>query len=296
MRARAAGLPRHGLRVHALGRHAGVPAARCASTTRARGSSVALNEIIATTGGSEAILFALHRLRRPGRRGARGRALLHELQRVRDHDGRPPRAAHAPRGEDGFHLPPREAWEHALTPPHAARPALQPEQPDRHRLHRATSSQMVARFCRDHGLFLVCDEVYREFVYDGRTAPSALSLDGLRGHRGRGRQPLQALQRLRHPAGLPRHAQPRGLRRRLRMAQGRLSPPGLAQIVAARRSTSSGPSTRGRGRGVPGAGATCSSRGSAPIPGVFLRKPEGAFYFVARLPVRRRARTSRAGC
>ena len=35
---------------------------------------------------------------------------------------------------------------------------------------------MVAGFCRDHGLFLVSDEVYREFVYDGQKAISALAI------------------------------------------------------------------------------------------------------------------------
>ena len=56
------------------------------------------------------------RLRRRGRRGAAGRALLHELQRLRDH-GRASASCPLPtRGEDGFHLPPRAVWESALTP------------------------------------------------------------------------------------------------------------------------------------------------------------------------------------
>src|SRR3989304_4997351 len=38
--------------------------------------------------------------------------------------------------------------------------------------------EAVAVFCREHGLFLVGDEVYREFVYDGRSATSILSLAG----------------------------------------------------------------------------------------------------------------------
>ena len=70
----------------------------------------------------------------------------------------------------------------------------------------------------------------------------------------------------------------------LRMAQGRLSPPGLAQLVALG-ATELGPDY------VPGMVREYESRrdvlfaGLSRIPGVFLRKPEGAFYFVARLPI-----------
>jgi aspartate aminotransferase len=68
------------------------------------------------------------------------------------------------------------------------------------------------------------------------------------------------------------------------MAQGRLSPPGLAQIIASAALelgpdyTESVVSEYQHRRDV-------LFRGLSEIPGVFLRKPEGAFYFVARLPV-----------
>ena len=62
--------------------------------------------------------------------------------------------------------------------------------------------EMVAEFCRDHGLFLISDEVYREFVYDGAGGDQRADAAGLRGPGGRGRQPVEALQRLRHPPRL----------------------------------------------------------------------------------------------
>jgi len=68
------------------------------------------------------------------------------------------------------------------------------------------------------------------------------------------------------------------------MAQGRLSPPGLAQFVAVG-ALDLGPeyivgvvSEYQRRRNV-------LYEGLRKLPGVFLTKPEGAFYFVARLPV-----------
>jgi len=69
-----------------------------------------------------------------------------------------------------------------------------------------------------------------------------------------------------------------------RMAQGRLSPPGLAQVIAPG-ALELGPDYY---RGVV---TEYEKRrdtlfdGLSKIPGVFLRKPEGAFYLVARLPI-----------
>jgi aspartate aminotransferase len=68
------------------------------------------------------------------------------------------------------------------------------------------------------------------------------------------------------------------------MAQGRLSPPGLAQLVALGASDLA----PGYARSVLHEYESRRDvlyRGLQEIPGLFLRKPEGAFYFVARLPV-----------
>jgi aspartate aminotransferase len=68
------------------------------------------------------------------------------------------------------------------------------------------------------------------------------------------------------------------------MAQGRLSPPGLAQFIAVGAESVSDDYTSDviaeyqRRRDVLFAGLTS-------IPGVYLQKPEGAFYCVAKLPV-----------
>ena len=152
-------------------------------------------------------------------------------------------------------------------------------------VYRRDEVEAVAAFCRDNGLFLVSDEVYRELAFDGATATSALDVPGTEELRDRRGQPVQALQRVRDPPGLPRHPKPRGggrracgwprgdCRPRAWPSSSRWAPP------------SSGPSYA---RGMV---AEYQSRrdvlfeGLSRIPGVFLRKPEGAFYLVARLPV-----------
>src|SRR5206468_10698160 len=85
---------------------------------------------------------------------------------------------------------------------------------------------------RDHVLFLVSDEVYREFVYDGRESISAHSLFGF--------EDLVVV-----VDSLSKRFSACGIRLGslstrnkdvyqacVRMAQGRLSPPGLAQMIA----------------------------------------------------------------
>jgi aspartate aminotransferase len=143
---------------------------------------------------------------------------------------------------------------------------------------------MVAEFCRARGLFFVCDEVYREFVYDGRRTLSALQMPGFEDLV----VVVDSLSKRYSACGIRLGSL--ATRNRevyqacLRMAQWRLSPPGLAQFVAVGASQLPPDYTRGvvaeydRRRNV-------LYRGLKEIPGVFLTKPEGAFYFVARLPI-----------
>ncbi len=68
------------------------------------------------------------------------------------------------------------------------------------------------------------------------------------------------------------------------MAQGRLSAPGLAQLVALG-ATELGPDYTMDMVAEYQARRDILYEGLRDIPGVLLRKPEGAFYFVARLPI-----------
>ena len=143
---------------------------------------------------------------------------------------------------------------------------------------------MIAAFCREHDLFLISDEVYREFVYDGGRAMSALELE----HADDLVIVVDSLSKrysacgIRLGALVTRNAAVYDAC--LRMAQGRLSPPGLAQFIAIGADSLGEEYTRDvvaeyqRRRDV-------LFEGLSAIPGVFLTRPEGAFYCVARLPV-----------
>jgi aspartate aminotransferase len=260
--------------------------AECLATLREYyrrlGVDLGPDQIIATTGGSEAILFALMACAGEGDEALVVEPFYTNYTAFATMAGVrlvPLRA----RGEDGFHLPPVEEWRRALSSRTRLVLLCNPGNPTG-TVYRAEELQAVAAFCREHGLFLVSDEVYREFVYDGRSSASVLSLPGYDDLA----VVVDSLSKRYSACGIrlgclaTRNADVYGAA--LRMAQGRLSPPGLAQLVALG-ATELGPDyAKGIVREYQ-ARRDLLFEGLSRIPGVFLRKPEGAFYFVARLPI-----------
>ena len=246
------------------------------------GLDLGSEELVATTGGSEALLFAFMACAEPG-----DEALVSEpyytnyssfaaLAGVR----LVPLTA---RGEDGFHLPPPVAWERALTPRTRLALLCNPNNPTG-TVYSPEEVRWLAEFCRDHELFLIADEVYREFTYDGRRATGVLELAGHEDHVVM----ADSLSKRFSACGL--RVGCLATRNRevheacLRMAQGRLSPPGLGQL-AATGAAELGDAYFAALTAEYQARRDVLYEGLRRIPGVFLRKPEGAFYFIARLPV-----------
>jgi aspartate aminotransferase len=246
------------------------------------GISLSAEELIATTGGSEAILFAFLACADAG-----DEALLVEpfytnysafaaMAGVR-------LVPLTTRVEDGFHLPRREEWERACTPRTRMVLLCNPNNPTG-TVYSPEELAEVAGFCRDRGLFLICDEVYREFVYDGRRTVSALVLEDAEDTV----VVVDSLSKRYSACGIRLGClatRNRDIHRAsLRMAQGRLSPPGLAQFMAVGAldlpanyfAQVVGEYERRR---------NVLYEGLRRIPGIFLTRPEGAFYFVARLPI-----------
>jgi aspartate aminotransferase len=240
-------------------------------------------EILGTTGGSEAIQFALFACGNPGDEALLAEPFYTNYRAFATLAGITLKPIVA-RGEDGFHLPPRSEWEKALTPRTRMVIVCNPNNPTG-TVYSREELEMLAQFCRDHELFLIADEVYREFVYDGRQVTSTLTLPGC--------EDLVVM-----VDSLSKRYSACGIRLGClatrnadiyqacyKMAQGRLSPPGLAQVVATGALELGPEYTQGviteyqKRRDL-------LFQGLTDIPGVFLRKPEGAFYFVARLPVR----------
>jgi aspartate aminotransferase len=187
------------------------------------------------------------------------------------------------RGEEGFHLPPREALEKALSKRTRFVLLCNPNNPTG-TVYSREEVQRVADFCRDHDLFLVSDEVYREFVYDGLTPTSALDLAGMEDRV----VVVDSLSKRFSACGIRLGCfvtrNPEVIATVTRAAQGRLSPPGLAQVLALGMSEITPDYYEGVRTEYQKRRNVIFDELSS-LPGVFLRKPEGAFYVVARLPV-----------
>ena len=250
---------------------------------RRLGVHLETDQILATTGGSEAILFAFLACAdagddviviEPYYANYKAFATMAGLNLV----------PVTSRGADGFHLPPRAVFERALTPRSRMVILCNPSNPTG-TVYRRDELEMIADFCRENGLFLISDEVYREFVYDaGTRAISALELrdmDDLV-------VVVDSLSKRYSACGIRLGSlvtrNPEIYDAALRMAQGRLSPPGLAQFIAVGAESLGDDYTRDivdeyrRRRDV-------LYEGLMSIPGVELSRPEGAFYCVPRLPV-----------
>ena len=246
------------------------------------GLTIHQNQILATTGGSEAILFAFMACADEGDEVIVVEPYYANYSAFATMAGLNVVPVTS-RGRDGFHMPPRHVWERVLTPRTRCVIICNPSNPTG-TVYTREELEMVASFCRDNNLFLISDEVYREFVYDGRKAISALELEGVDDYA----IIVDSLSKRYSACGIrlgslvTRNAEVYNAA--LRMAQGRLSPPGLAQFIAVGAEALGEEYTRGiveeyqRRRDVLFEGLT-------KIPGVFLLKPEGAFYCMAKLPV-----------
>lgn len=239
-------------------------------------------QVMATTGGSEAILFAFIACANEGDEVLVVEPYYANYRAFATMAGVRLKAVTS-RLRDGFHLPRRDVLEQAVTARTRAVIFSNPGNPTGV-VYEREELEMLAELCRDHGLFLISDEVYREFVYDGRKAVSALELNGVDDLA----IVVDSLSKRFSACGVrlgslvTRNASVYDAC--MRMAQGRLSPPALAQFIGIGAETLGDDYFAGivaeyeRRRDV-------LYEGLVSIPGVQLHKPEGAFYCVARLPV-----------
>lgn len=124
------------------------------------------DSIVVTTGGSEAIVFAFLLVAGPGDRilvfepfytNYNGFATMAGVELVPVET----------RAEDGFHFPSRREIERAIDSKTRAVLICNPNNPTG-TLFTREEIGMIIDMAREHGLFVLSDEVYREFVYEGR--------------------------------------------------------------------------------------------------------------------------------
>ena len=271
--------------VLAYGPSGGVYALRAAMTGYYRGLGLAVDEanLIVTTGGSEALLFALMGTADPGGEvltpepcypNYRGFAVMAGLDLV----------AIPTSIETGFALPPPEAFEAGIGPKTRAIILCSPGNPTG-AVYPPEALRALVELARRRGIFVISDEVYREFVYDGLKPSSILRVPGAEDVAIVVDSTSKRLSACGARVGCLVTKHDGLLDAVLRFAQARLSAPVLEQKGALAAMGASAPfvsesvAEYQRRRDV--ALAELSR-----IPGVLAPTPQGAFYLMARLPVR----------
>lgn len=138
------------------------------------------DQIIVTTGGSEAILFAIMSCMDPGDELIIPEPFYANYNGFAISAGI--RIVPIPSVIDnGFALPSIVAFEKAVTPKTKAILICNPNNPTGY-LYSREELEVLKSICLKHDLYLFSDEAYREFCYDGRTHVSVLAIDGLEEH------------------------------------------------------------------------------------------------------------------
>jgi aspartate aminotransferase len=246
------------------------------------GYQVATDHVTITTGGSEAILFAMNAICDPGDE------IVCFEPFYTNYNGYAVQAAIKLKPvrcvvEDGYHLPPRDRIEAQLTPRTRALLVCSPNNPTGTVLRR-DEMQVLADIARERDLFLISDEAYREFVYGEVPHTSVMQFPEIADRAVL----LDSLSKRYSLCGgrvgcLVAH-NPELLRTFLHLGQARLCSPSLEQhgsipLLAM------GPDYFQPVQAEYKKRRDTVMKGLADIPGVACRTPEGAFYVMARIPV-----------
>lgn len=246
------------------------------------GVQVNPEEILITTGGSEALVFAFLSCLNPGDEviipepfyaNYNGFATMAGVTIV-------PVTA---RIEDGFALPPMEDFAAAITEKTRAILICNPGNPTG-KVYADKALDALSDLVKKHDLFLFADEVYREFTYDGDMPKSILTFSGLEEHAVVVDSVSKRYSMCGARIGALVTRNPMVRQAAMKFAMARLSPPTLAQI-AAEAALKTDPAYFDGVRELYKERRDVLVDGLNAIPGVVCPRPGGAFYAVAQLPI-----------
>ena len=243
---------------------------------------LSVNDIIVTSGGSEAVLFAFLACLNPGDEIIVPEPAYANYMAFAVSAGAVIKTVTSTI-ETGFALPPVEEFEKLITERTKAILICNPNNPTGYLYTRAEMNQ-IRDLVMKYDLYLFSDEVYREFIYTGSPYISALNLDGIENNVVLVDSVSKRYSEcgIRIGALVTRNADVR--RAVMKFCQARLSPPLLGQIVAEE-------SIEGTDEYAADIyeeyveRRKCLVDGLNRIEGVYSPIPMGAFYTVAKLPV-----------
>ncbi|MAP79732.1 MAG: aspartate aminotransferase [Aequorivita sp.] len=244
---------------------------------------VAANDLIVTTGGSEALLFAMGSIADAGDEiiipepfyaNYNGFATASDVTIV----------PVISKIENNFALPPISEFEKLITPKTKAILICNPGNPTGY-LYSKEEIKRLAEIVKKHNLFLVADEVYREFTYDGSKHYSILEEESLADYGIIIDSVSKRYSMCGARIGCLVSKNKDVIATALKFAQARLSPPTFAQIAseAALQTPQSyfdKVITEYQDR------RDTLVKALKEIPGVVVGEPKGAFYCIVQLPVK----------
>ena len=240
------------------------------------------DDIIVTSGGSEAVLFAFLACLNPGDEIIVPEPAYANYMAFAVSAGAVIKSVPSSI-ETGFALPPIEEFEKLITDRTKAILICNPNNPTGYLYTRSEMNQ-IRDIVKKHDLYLFSDEVYREFIYTGSPYISACHLEGIE----QNVVLIDSVSKrysecgIRIGALVTKNAELR--KTVMKFCQARLSPPLLGQIVAeASIEDTDEYSAEVYEEYV--ARRKCLVDGLNKIPGVYSPIPMGAFYTVAKLPV-----------
>ena len=241
------------------------------------------NDIIVTTGGSEALLFAMGSIADIGDEiiipepfyanyngfaTASGVSIVPVISKI----------------EENFALPPISEFEKLITEKTRGILICNPGNPTGYLYTREEINQLAA-LVKKHDLFLIADEVYREFAYDGNTHHSIMSEPGLEDHAIMIDSVSKRYSMCGARIGCMVSKNKELMSTALKFAQARLSPPTFAQVAAeAALETPKSYFDDVIEEYVHRRNLLVNALED--INGVKVAKPKGAFYCIAELPVK----------
>ena len=244
---------------------------------------VTKDDIIVTTGGSEALLFAFGSIMdiddeiiipEPFYANYNGFSTASDVRIV----------PVISKIEDNFALPPIEDFESHITARTKAILICNPGNPTGY-LYSKEEIRKLAGIAKRHDLFLIADEVYREFAYDGAQHYSILQEDDIKDHAIVIDSVSKRYSMCGARIGCLVSRNENVIKTALKFAQARLSPPTLAQIASeAALETPQSYFDDVITEYVSRRDLLISELEK--IEGIKVAKPKGAFYCIVELPIK----------
>ncbi|WP_405395760.1 pyridoxal phosphate-dependent aminotransferase [Maribacter sp. Asnod2-G09] len=244
---------------------------------------VSATDIIVTTGGSEALSFAMNTIADTddeiiipepfyanynGFATACGVTVVPVVSKI----------------EDNFALPPIEDFEKLITPRTKAILICNPGNPTGY-LYSKEEIQKLAALVKKHNIYLVADEVYREFTYDNKTHASILKEEGLADHAIVIDSVSKRYSMCGARIGYLVSKNKEFIATAMKFAQARLSPPTYAQI-ASEAALDTPDSYFAEVKTEYVARRNILIAELKKIEGIKIARPQGAFYCIAELPIK----------